>query len=455
MLTRMLAAFAVMVLGDGIVRLNVDAAIGQGKVGSGAIVDSQTFLDAHTRPLPPPRDDVVRRVRDLVGRMTLEEKVGQMTQLEIGMVTDGKDADLRINPTKLRKAVVEYGVGSILNVKDLALPIEKWHELIPAIQKAAGESRLKIPVLYGIDSIHGANYVKGATLFPQPLGMAATWNPELMLETSRVSAAETRAAGIPWNFSPVLDIGRQPLWPRLYETFGEDVHLASVMGAAAVRGYQGDDPASPTSVAACLKHYVGYSFPASGHDRTPASIPIETLREHFLPTFAAGVRAGAMSVMVNSGEVNGIPGHANHQLLTDVLRGELGLDGLVVSDREDVKRLVTAHHVTANEKEATRIAILAGIDMSMVPSDYSFSDLLVQLVNEGAVPAPRIDEAVSRVLMMKARLGLFDDPLRGVEAKTVVGSAESRRVALQAARESIVLWKTDRSVLQLGSNAHV
>ena len=455
MLTRMLAAFAVMVLGDGIVRLNVDAAIGQGKVGSGAIVDSQTFLDAHTRPLPPPRDDVVRRVRDLVGRMTLEEKVGQMTQLEIGMVTDGKDADLRINPTKLRKAVVEYGVGSILNVKDLALPIEKWHELIPAIQKAAGESRLKIPVLYGIDSIHGANYVKGATLFPQPLGMAATWNPELMLETSRVSAAETRAAGIPWNFSPVLDIGRQPLWPRLYETFGEDVHLASVMGAAAVRGYQGDDPASPTSVAACLKHYVGYSFPASGHDRTPALIPIEMLREYFLPTFAAAVDAGALSVMVNSGEVNGIPGHANRHLLVDVLRGELRFGGVVVSDWEDIKRLVTAHHVTANEKEATRIAVLAGIDMSMVPSDYSFADLLLQLVNEGTVPVSRIDEAVSRVLSMKARLGLFDDPVRGIEAKTAVGSAESRSLALRAARESIVLLKNERRVLPLARDARV
>ena len=455
MLTRMLAAFAVMVLGDGIVRLNVDAAIGQGEVGSGAIVDSQTFLDAHTRPLPPPRDDVVRRVRDLVGRMTLEEKVGQMTQLEIGMVTDGKDADLRINPTKLRKAVVEYGVGSILNVKDLALPIEKWHELVPAIQNAAGEARLKIPVLYGIDSIHGANYVKGATLFPQPLGMAATWNPELMLETSRVSAAETRAAGIPWNFSPVLDIGRQPLWPRLYETFGEDVHLASVMGAAAVRGYQGDDPASPTSVAACLKHYVGYSFPASGHDRTPASIPIEMLREYFLPTFAAAVDAGALSVMVNSGEVNGIPGHANRHLLTDVLRGELGFGGVVVSDWEDIKRLVTTHHVAANEKEATRIAVLAGIDMSMVPSDYSFADLLVQLVNEGAVPTSRVDEAVSRVLSMKARLGLFDDPTRGIETRTAVGSTQSRRLALRAARESIVLLKNDRRVLPLPRDARV
>ena len=443
-----------MVFGAGVIRSNVDAASQRG-VSAAAILDSQSFLEAHTRPMPPLPEEEVRRVRDLLGRMTLKEKVGQMTQLEIGMVTDGRDADLRINPTKLRKAVVEYGVGSILNVKDLALPIEKWHGLISAIQKAAGESRLKIPVLYGIDSIHGANYVKGATLFPQPLGMAATWNPELVLEASRVTAAETRAAGIPWNFSPVLDIGRQPLWPRLYETFGEDVHLASVMGVAAVRGYQGGDPASAASVAACLKHYVGYSFPASGHDRTPALIPIETLREHFLPTFAAAMRAGAMSVMVNSGEVNGVPGHANRHLLIDVLRGELKFEGLVVSDWEDIKRLVTAHHVAATEKDATRIAVLAGIDMSMVPSDYSFADLLVQLVNDGAVPASRIDEAASRVLSMKARLGLFDDPLRGVETKTAVGSADSRRLALRAARESIVLLKNERNVLPLARDARV
>src|SRR5207247_8829521 len=214
---------------------------------------------------------------------------------------------------------------------DLALSVDKWHELISAIQKAAGETRLKIPVLYGIDSIHGANYVKGATLFPQPLGMAATWNPQLMLDATRVSAAETRAAGIPWTFSPVVDIGRQPLWPRLYETFGEDVYLARAMAVAVVRGYQDDDPASAVQVAACLKQYVGYSFPTSGHERTPALIPMPTLREYFLPPFAAGIKAGAMSVMVNSGEVNGVPGHANRFVWTDVLRGELGFDGVVVS----------------------------------------------------------------------------------------------------------------------------
>ncbi len=387
--------------------------------------------------------------------MTPKEKVGQMTQLEIGMVTDGVDADLTINPAKLRKAIGDYGVGSILNVKDLALSVDKWHELIWAIQKAAAETRLKIPVLYGLDSIHGANYVMGATLFPQPLGMAATWDPELMLKTSRISAAETRAAAVPWNFSPVLDIGRQPLWPRLWETFGEDVHLASVMGVAAVNGYQGDDPAAPTQVAACLKHYVGYSGPTSGHDRTPALIPIDTMREFYLPPFAAAVKAGALSVMVNSGEVNGVPGHANKFLLTDVLRGELGFTGVIDSDWEDIKRMVAAHHTFATEKEATRAAVLAGIDMSMVPSDYSFSDLLLQLVNERAVPAARIDEAVTRILTLKMRVGLFDDPMRGTQAKTVLGSAEARDLNRQAARESIVLVRNERNALPLSSDARV
>jgi beta-glucosidase len=417
--------------------------------------DSEAFLRAQFQAPPALSPADASRIDDLVRQMSVTEKVGQMTQLEIGMITDGQDANLVINPGKLRKAIVEYGVGSILNVKDTALTPAKWNELLSAIQQAAAGTRLKIPVLYGIDTIHGANYVAGATLFPQPLGMAATWDPELMKETSQIAARETRAVGIPWNFSPVLDIGRQPLWPRLYETFGEDPHLASVMGAAAVRGYQGDDPAAPTAVAATLKHYVGYSFPTSGHDRTPALIPERTLREYFLPTFAAGVRAGALSVMVNSSEVNGIPGHVNKHLLTDVLRGELGFDGVVVSDWEDIKKLVSTHHTSATERDATRDAVLAGIDMSMVPSDYSFSDLLVPLVNEGAVPMPRIDEAVRRILTMKARVGLFASSTQPPAATANIGSRASRAVARRAAQESIVLEKNADALLPLRSGARV
>jgi len=406
-------------------------------------VDSDTFLALHGTDPTPPRPEISRRVAELLARMSLKEKIGQMTQFDIFMIADGKGQAIRIDPAKLDEAVVEYGVGSIINVDDEALPPEIWHEILGQIQAAAGRTRLGIPVLYGIDSVHGANYVAGATLFPHNLGMASTWNPGRMLEASRHAAAETRAAGLAWNFSPVLDVGRQPLWPRLFETFGEDPYLASVMGVAAVRGYEGDDPSAPTRVAATLKHYVGYSAPTSGHDRTPALIPEGTLREIFLPPFTAGVRAGARSVMVNSGEVNGVPGHVDRHLLTDVLRGELGFTGLIVSDWEDIKKLVRIHRVAATEKEAIRLAILAGIDVSMVPRDYSFPNLLAELVEEGAVPMARIDEAVGRMLRLKLELGLFDDPLGGTRSGVRVGSPEAWQAALEAARESVILLKNE------------
>jgi beta-glucosidase len=418
-------------------------------------VDSQTFLKKNLTPAGPPASASAAAVEKLLAQMTLKEKIGQMTQLEIGMVTDGMDQAIRINSEKLHKAVADYGVGSILNVHDQALSEEKWHEIIRAIQEEAKKTRLHVPVLYGIDTIHGPNYIAEGTLFPQPLAMAATWNPELMLRGSQIAAAETRKAGIPWSFSPVLDAGRQPLWSRLWETFGEDTYLATVMGVATVRGYEGSDLSSPASVSASLKHYMGYSYPTTGGDRSPALIPENTLREYFLPTFAAAVKAGAHTVMVNSGEVNGIPGHANGYLLKDILRGELGLQGFVVSDWMDIKKLVGVHHVAANEKEATRMAVLAGIDMSMVPSDYSFSNLLLELAQEGRVPASRIDEAVRRILTVKYQLGLFDDPLRGIDSKTVIGSPESRHASLEAARESITLLKNENHTLPLAKTARV
>jgi len=415
--------------------------------------DSAAFLQRAKQHAKLP--DHEKEITQLLSRMTLKEKVGQMTQLEIGMVSDGIDQQLRINPAKLEKAIAQYGVGSILNVKDEALTPAAWHEVIGQIQAAAARTRLKIPVLYGIDSIHGANYIQGATLFPQPLAMAATWNPELMMRGSQITADETRAAGIPWSFSPVLDIGRQPLWPRLWETFGEDPHLASTMGVAMVRGFEGQNPAGEHNIASSLKHYIGYSGPNSGRDRTPALIPETTLREYYLPTFRAAVDAGARTVMVNSSEVNGIPGHVNHYLLTDVLRKELKFDGLVVSDWEDIKKLVTIHRVAATEKDATRMAVMAGIDMSMVPSDYSFADLLLQLVNEGAVPTARIDEAVRRILRVKFQLGLFERSVPDASWTARIGTAESRQVSLQAARESITLLKNDGDVLPLKSGTRV
>ncbi|MDT7543111.1 MAG: beta-glucosidase [Acidobacteriota bacterium] len=422
--------------------------------GSGSDVnDSDAFFQSATRTRPA--RDVTRRVEELLARMTLEEKVGQMTQLEIGMVSTGSDQTIQIDPAKLEKAVGRYGVGSILNVKDQALPLARWYDIIGKIQGASQRTRLKIPVLYGIDSIHGANYVQGSTLFPQEIGMAATWNPVLMQRSQEIAAAETRAAGIPWSFSPVLDIGRQPLWPRFYETFGEDPYLAKVMGAAFVRGLEGDDVSSQSHVAASLKHYMGYSFPLSGRDRTTALIPENYLREYFLPTFAAAVRAGAHTVMVNSAEINGTPGHINRHILTDILRGELGFKGFVVSDWEDIKKLVTQWHVAADEKEATRMSVMAGIDMSMVPSDYSFADDLLALVKEGKVPMSRIDEAVRRILRVKFELGLFENALPNPALASVVGTNSSRDVALDAARESMTLLKNDGGLLPLAKDRKV
>ncbi|HYG09899.1 MAG TPA: glycoside hydrolase family 3 N-terminal domain-containing protein [Pyrinomonadaceae bacterium] len=416
--------------------------------------DSHAIFRRMLRP-PAPNADAARKAEELLVKMSLEEKVGQMTQLEISMVSTGRNQEIRIDPAKLEKAVVKYGVGSILNVADQALTLERWHETIGQIQDAAKRTRHKIPVLYGIDTIHGANYVQGATLFPQPLAMAATWNPDLMMRASQVAAIETRAAGIPWTFSPVLDIGRQPLWPRLWETFGEDPYLATVMGVASVRGYEGMDVSSPESVASCLKHYMGYGLPLSGRDRTPAWIPEIYLREYVLPPFKAAVDAGARTVMVNSGEINGVPVHVSHFILTDILRKELGFKGVVVSDWEDIKKLVNIHRVAADEREATRMSVMAGVDMSMVPSDFSFADHLLALAKEGAVPQSRIDEAVRRILTLKFELGLFERPMPDASLKARFATPESRRLSLDAAREAMTLLKNTNNLLPLDKGRKV
>jgi beta-glucosidase len=297
--------------------------------------------------------------------------------------------------------------------------------------------------------------VQGATLFPQEIGMAATFNPELMKRAAEITAEETRAAGIPWSFSPVLDLGRNPLWPRFWETFGEDPYLASVMGVAFTRGLEGADVSSQTQVASSLKHYMGYSVPLTGRDRTPAWIPENYLREYFLPTFATAIKAGARTIMINSGEINGVPGHVNHHLLTGILRDELGFNGFVVSDWEDIKKLVTTWRIATTEKEATRLAVMAGIDMSMVPNDYSFADHLLALVKEGAVPEKRIDEAVRRILRVKFELGLFEKPGPDPSLKANFARPESRQVSLNAARESITLLKNANNLLPLAKNTKV
>ena len=396
----------------------------------------------------------------LIGEMSIKEKVGQMTQLNLDVVGVGGIYALeephRLDTAKLRKAIVDYAVGSILNCGGHAYPREQWHELIGGIQRmATEETRLKIPVLYGIDAIHGANYTMGSTLFPQQLAQAATWNPALVEAAAEATAYEVRASGIPWNFSPVLDLARDPRWSRFFETYGEDVLLCKTMGEACIRGYQGDSLSDPTRVAACMKHFLGYSAPRTGKDRTPVYIAERQLREYFLPSFQAAIEAGAATVMINSGEMNGVPVHADKRILTDLLRNELKFDGLAVTDWEDIMKLNNIHKVAPTMKDAVRMAIDAGIDMSMVPNDFVFSDLLLELVEEGSISEARLDESVRRILRLKFELGLFDNPLPpSIQDYPEFNGERFQAAARAAADEAIVLLKND-GILPLNASSRI
>ena len=394
----------------------------------------------------------------LLAQMSIEEKVGQMTQLTIDVIAEGKPYQLKdpltINEDKLREALLTYHVGSILNVGTHAHPKEHWQKIIHQIQETAIKgSRHGIPVIYGIDSVHGANYTKDSTLFPQQLAIAATWDTSFAKQGGVVTAYETRASAIPWVFSPVLDLGRHPLWPRIWETFGEDVHLSTQMGLAMLEGLQGEDGdySKLDRVAACIKHFAGYSFPVSGKDRTPVWMGERQLREYFLPGFQATINAGAPTIMVNSGEINGIPVHVNAFILKTILRDELGFKGVALTDWEDIQYLHTRHRVAATQKEAVRMAIEAGIDMSMVPLDYSFNEYLVELVKEGSITEERIDESVRRILELKAGLGLFDQAAYPVEDYPDFGSPSFEAQSRKAAEESIILAKNENSLLPLST----
>lgn len=428
-----------------------------------------SVLGCEKRPAAPPhltRKDPTptwaeseRKARELLKTLTLDDKVGEMTQLAIDVLAVGEPYNLQepftFDTAKLQKVLVDLRVGSILNVSGHAYPRELWQHIITTIQDYAARKPSKIPVLYGIDAIHGANYTSGSVLFPQQINLAATWNPDHARRMAEITAYEVRASGIPWTFSPVLDLGRNPLWPRFWETLGEDVFLAKTLGAEIVRGYQGDNPAAADRVAACMKHFAGYSMPLSGKDRTPAWIPERQFREYFLPTFQAAVDAGALTLMINSGEVNGIPAHANPWLLKDVLRGEMGFKGLAVSDWEDVGYLVSRHRVAKDYKDAIRIAVNAGMDMAMVPMDLDFPKLLKELVGEGKVPMERIDEAVLRILTVKYELGLFDQPYYPFENYADFGSEKHVETAYQAAKESLVLLKNENALLPLPKTARL
>lgn len=394
-----------------------------------------------------------QKVETLLRQMTMDEKIGQMTQVTLGVVGTSQDGVL--NPAALTKAIRDYKVGSILNVTNHALTVDQWRTVITQIQDEAGKTRLKIPVIYGLDGIHGQTYTLDATLFPQNIAMAATRDPDLAAAVTKVAAKELRASGVRWNFAPVLDCGRQPLWSRFAETYGEDVYIGKTMGATVIKAYEEDGLKTPTAVASCMKHYLGYSASRTGKDRTPIYLPEIEMREYYLPQFQAAVKAGASTLMVNSSEINGTPVHASKYLLTDVLRKELGFQGVIVTDWEDIIRLHTRHNVAATPRAAVVMAVNAGIDMSMVPTNFSFFDLLKEAVQKGEVPVSRIDDAVRRILLLKARLGLFDNPYPETAAAANFGHPEYQTLALQAAHEAITLLKNDGSVLPLARNAKI
>jgi beta-glucosidase len=407
---------------------------------------------------------VNQKVEDLLSKMTLEEKVGQMAQITVDVITKGpdqfsSDEPMQLNDTLVRKALVDYHIGSVLNTaNNRARSVEKWHEIISELQRVAiYDTRLGIPIVYGVDAIHGTTYTAGATFFPQQIGQAATFNRALVKRGAEITAYETRASGIPWNFSPVLDIGRDPRFPRIWEGFGEDVYLTSELAIQMVDGYEGEhnDISNPEHVAACLKHFLGYSVPVSGKDRTPAFIPEIELRERHLPPFRAAIEAGAHSIMVNSALINGTPVHASHDLLTKLLKEELDFTGLVVTDWADIDNLHTRDKVAATPKEAVKLAINAGIDMSMIPYSFDFCDHLVALVKEGEVPMARIDDAVRRILTMKVKLGLFDTPVTHYKNYPKFGSAGFEQAAYQTAAESITLLKNNKNLLPLKPGAKI
>ena len=433
------------------------------KIALTGMLCASNFLGMNAQQVPPaiPSDpEIEANIQNWLKKMTIEEKIGQMCEITIDVVTDFEASQkdgFTLDKAKLDTVIGKYKVGSLLNVPlSIAQPKEKWAEAIRQIQELSMKE-IGIPCIYGVDQIHGTTYTLDGTLFPQGVNMGATFNRDLVKREAEISAYETKAGCIPWTYAPVVDLGRDPRWSRMWENYGEDCYVNAEMGKASVIGFQGEDPnhIGKYNVAACMKHYMGYGVPVSGKDRTPSSISRSDMREkHFAPYLAA-VRQGALSVMVNSGVDNGMPFHANREFLTQWLKEDLNWDGLVVTDWADINNLCTRDHIAATKKEAIKIAINAGIDMSMVPYEVSFCDYLKELVEEGEVPMSRIDDAVARVLRLKYRLGLFDKPYWSTEDYPKFGSEEFAKVALQAAEESEVLLKNEEGILPLAKGKKI
>lgn len=409
-------------------------------------------------------EPIEKKVESVLKDMTLDEKIGQMLQLNLPQIghTD-RQGKFVIDDDKLEEVIGKYKVGSLLNTPQTIPPTpQEWAVIVKKIQDKSMEV-LGIPCLIGLDQNHGTTYTSGGTLFPQNINMAATFNRSATRKAAEITAYETRASNVPWTFCPTLDLSRNQLWSRCWENFGEDAYLNAAMGFSAVEGFQGaPNGIDKYHISVSLKHYMGYGVPVSGKDRTPAIINPMELREKFFQPYLAGITAGALNVMVNSGMVNGVMTHANHELLTVWLKEQTGWDGMVLTDWADIDNLYNRDKVAKDKKDAIRQAINAGIDMSMDPYSLQFCDLLKELVEEGAVPMSRIDDAVRRILRMKVRLGLFEQPFMDLADYPDFGSEKHAEVALHAAEESMVLLKNDgilpiakgKKILLTGPNAN-
>lgn len=392
------------------------------------------------------------QVEQTLKKLTLEEKIGQMMELVTDLFgANDKNGVFYIDEHKTDSILSRYKIGSILNAPNTCAPTAKqWEKYIAQIQKISMK-RIGIPCVFGLDQNHGSTYTQGGTLFPQNINVAATFNREIARRSAEATAYETRAVSVPWTYSPTVDLGRDARWPRIWENFGEDCYLSSEMGKAMVYGFQGEDPNNIDQyhIATSMKHFMGYGVPWTGKDRTPAYISPADLREkHFAP-FLAGLQAGALTVMVNSASVNGVPMHANKEFLTGWLKEETGWDGVLITDWADINNLYTREMVAKDKKDALRIAINAGIDMIMEPYSCDACGYLVELVKEGKVPMSRIDDACRRVLRMKYRLDLFKNPTQKLKNYPKFGGEEFAKLALEGATESMVLLKNEGNILPL------
>jgi len=386
-------------------------------------------------------------IEDLIGEMTLDEKIGQMSQMCFSTITLNGSKELELNADLFREAVVENHVGSFLSGTGSA---EQWADFVTKMQQiAVEETRLGIPLIIGIDHVHGANYVNEGTMLPHNINLGCTFDTAMAGLSAAVTAKETIGLGLNWNFAPVLDVGKNAYWPRLYETYGEDPLVSSMMGASFVTAYQKPYDGYAHRLAACAKHFIGYSDPVSGWDRTPAIIDDQTLFEDFLPPFEAAIERGVLSVMLNSGEVNGVPVHVSDRLVKGLLRKQMGYDGVIVTDIKDIAKVYENHHAAHSEKEAVFRSVNAGIDVSMSCTTYNFQIYLKELIAEGRISEERIDESVRRILTLKKELGLFDNPYPDKTAIENIGSEENRKAAFEIAVSSLVMLKNENDFLPL------